>query len=57
VNRNHQELIVLLTVLATASTEVMWKVSNMCQIPNVSVCDNLQTSEILLMKFDNREFH
>jgi len=44
---------VLLTVLAAASTEVMWKVKKMCQIPNVSVCDNLQTSEILLMKFDN----
>jgi hypothetical protein len=29
----------------------------MYQIPNVSVCDNLQTSEILLMKFDNGEFH
>ena len=48
---------VLLRVLATASTEVMWKVSKMCQIPNVSVCDNLQTSEKLLMKFGNGEFH
>jgi len=28
----------------------------MCQILNVFVCDNLQTSEILLLKFDNGEF-